>query len=117
MAWSYEDALRYLVARQLDIYVIQVLSQEEIEPEIVGDLRLVDLEGGGAPVPLSGHVSNARKGFLDGKDLERVIQELPEPVRPVVRFAALTGWRRGEILSRTWAHVDFERGIVRLEVE
>jgi hypothetical protein len=41
---GYEEALRYLVARQLDIYVIQILSQEEIEPEIVGDLRLVDIE-------------------------------------------------------------------------
>ena len=41
---GYEDALRYLVARQIDIYVIQILSQEEIEPEIVGDLKLVDVE-------------------------------------------------------------------------
>src|SRR5271165_2962408 len=41
---GYEEALRYLVARQLDIYVIQILSKEEIEPEIVGDLRLVDVE-------------------------------------------------------------------------
>jgi len=41
---GYEEALRYLVARQLDIYVIQVLSQEEIEPEVVGDLKLVDIE-------------------------------------------------------------------------
>lgn len=41
---GYEDAIRYLVARQLDIYVIQILSQEEIEPEIVGDLKLVDVE-------------------------------------------------------------------------
>jgi uncharacterized protein (DUF58 family) len=41
---GYEDALRYLLARQLDIYVIQILSQEEIEPEIVGDLKLVDIE-------------------------------------------------------------------------
>ena len=41
---GYEEALRYLVARQLDIYVIQILSQEEIEPEIVGDLQLVDVE-------------------------------------------------------------------------
>jgi uncharacterized protein (DUF58 family) len=41
---GYEEALRYLVARQMDIYVIQVLSQEEIEPEIVGDLRLIDIE-------------------------------------------------------------------------
>ena len=41
---GYEEALRYLIARQLDIYVVHVLSQEEIEPEIVGDLRLVDVE-------------------------------------------------------------------------
>src|SRR5437868_7391397 len=41
---GYEEALRYLVTRQLDIYVIQVLSQEEIEPEVVGDLKLVDIE-------------------------------------------------------------------------
>src|SRR5262249_33235467 len=41
---GYEEALRYLVARQLDIYVIQILSQEEIDPEVVGDLRLVDIE-------------------------------------------------------------------------
>jgi uncharacterized protein (DUF58 family) len=43
---GYEDALRYLLARQLDIYVIQVLSQEEVEPELAGDLRLVDAEDG-----------------------------------------------------------------------
>src|SRR6202790_213580 len=41
---GYEDALRYLVARQMDIYAIQILSQEEIEPESVGDLKLVDVE-------------------------------------------------------------------------
>src|SRR5262249_50872205 len=41
---GYEDALRYLLARQLDIYVIQVLSQEEIDPDLTGDLKLVDVE-------------------------------------------------------------------------
>src|SRR5207248_10649798 len=39
---GYEDALRYHAARQLDIYCVHVLSQEEIDPEIVGDLKLVD---------------------------------------------------------------------------
>jgi uncharacterized protein (DUF58 family) len=41
---GYEDALRYLVARQYDIYLIHVLSQEEIEPELMGDLKLIDVE-------------------------------------------------------------------------
>ena len=41
---GYEEALRYLLARNLDIYVIHLLSQEEVEPELAGDLRLVDAE-------------------------------------------------------------------------
>lgn len=41
---GYEEALRYLLARNMDIYVIHVLSQEEVEPELAGDLRLVDAE-------------------------------------------------------------------------
>ncbi|WP_152050361.1 DUF58 domain-containing protein [Tautonia marina] len=41
---GYEDALRYLIARNMDIYAVQVLSREEVEPELTGDLRLVDCE-------------------------------------------------------------------------
>jgi uncharacterized protein (DUF58 family) len=41
---GYADALRYLLARNMDIYVVHVLSQEEVEPELTGDLRLVDSE-------------------------------------------------------------------------
>jgi uncharacterized protein (DUF58 family) len=41
---GYTDALRYLLARDMDIYLIHVLSREEVEPELVGDLRLIDAE-------------------------------------------------------------------------
>jgi uncharacterized protein (DUF58 family) len=41
---GYEEALRYLVARQMDIYAIQILSQEEIDPDVTGDVKLVDVE-------------------------------------------------------------------------
>lgn len=41
---GYETALRYLVSQRFDVYVIHVLSQEELEPDIQGDLRLVDCE-------------------------------------------------------------------------
>jgi uncharacterized protein (DUF58 family) len=41
---GYEDALRYLVARNFDIYVVQILSHEEIEPEAMGDFKLIDVE-------------------------------------------------------------------------
>ena len=41
---GFEDGLRYLLARDLDLYVIQVLSPEEMDPQLAGDLRLVDVE-------------------------------------------------------------------------
>lgn len=41
---GYESALRFLLAQDLDVYVIHILSPEELEPDIKGDLRLVDCE-------------------------------------------------------------------------
>lgn len=41
---GYEAALKYLLAQRADVYVIQVLSQEEIDPDVAGDLKLVDCE-------------------------------------------------------------------------
>jgi uncharacterized protein (DUF58 family) len=41
---GYEPALRYLMAQRVDVYVLHVLSQEEIDPDVKGDLRLVDCE-------------------------------------------------------------------------
>jgi uncharacterized protein (DUF58 family) len=41
---GYESALRYLLAQQLDVYVVHVLAAEELNPELTGDLKLVDCE-------------------------------------------------------------------------
>lgn len=41
---GYEAALKYFVSHEMDCFVIQVLSREEIEPDVKGDLRLVDCE-------------------------------------------------------------------------
>ena len=59
-------------------------------------------------------VDNAREGFFAPADLDAIMAELPKPLQPVVRFAALTGWRRGQILPLTWSQVDFNHKVVRL---
>lgn len=41
---GYEQAMRYLVGRNYDLYTIQILSPEEIDPPLTGDLKLVDVE-------------------------------------------------------------------------
>ncbi len=43
---GFEEGLRYLIGRRYDLYAIQLLSPQEIRPEIGGDLRLRDVEDG-----------------------------------------------------------------------
>ncbi len=46
MKEGYADGLRLLVGRGYDLFVVQCLSPQEVEPDIGGDLRLVDVEDG-----------------------------------------------------------------------
>ena len=59
-------------------------------------------------------VSNTREGFAEAAELEKVIEQLPAPLRPAVRFAYLTGWRKSEVLNLQWSAVDWTAGVVRL---
>jgi integrase len=59
---------------------------------------------------------NIRAGFFERDQLESVLKQLPEPIRPVVRMAYITGWRtRSEILPLTWGHIDTGGGMIRLD--
>ena len=61
-------------------------------------------------------VHNTRTGFFEGPEFRAVLAELPDYLKPVMRFAYLTGWRvRSEVLPLTWRQVDFTAGTVRLE--
>jgi uncharacterized protein (DUF58 family) len=68
---GYQEALRYLLARNMDIYVVHILSQEEVNPELVGDLRLVDAEDGEAAeitisAPLLKRYKDTLNAFVGG---------------------------------------------------
>jgi uncharacterized protein (DUF58 family) len=45
---GYEAGLKRLMSPRYDLYVIQVLSPQELEPDLTGDLKLVDVEDGDA---------------------------------------------------------------------
>jgi uncharacterized protein (DUF58 family) len=91
---GYEEAIRYLVARQLDVYVIQVLSQEEIEPDVTGDLRLVDVED-----------DDVAEVTVSGPLLKRYKQNLAAYRAALHDFCA----RRGVTCLFTSNEVPFER--------
>ena len=57
---------------------------------------------------------NARQGFFEKDEFEKVAAALPVAVADVARFAYLSGWRKGEILPLTWENVDRAAGEVRI---
>jgi integrase len=58
---------------------------------------------------------NVRTGFFEAEQLTAVLRHLPVPIRPVIMFAYVTGWRiASEILPLEWRQVDFDAGEIRL---
>ena len=69
---GYEQALRVLLAQQMDVYVIHILSPEELHPDIKGDLRLVDCEDADVAEvtvsrPLLDRYQQTLAAFIDGR--------------------------------------------------
>lgn len=62
-------------------------------------------------------VRNARKGFFERADLDAILRHLQPYLQPLMLCYYVTGWRKNEMLSRQWRHVDFEGGWLRLEPE
>lgn len=61
---------------------------------------------------------NTRKGFFEQHQLASVLAHLPAPLRPVITFAFITGWRiPSEVLPLEWRQVDFAAGEIRLDPE
>jgi uncharacterized protein (DUF58 family) len=68
---GYETAFRFLLTQQMDVYVVHVLSPEELEPEVKGDLRLVDCEDADVAEitvsrPLLDRYKRTLAAFIDG---------------------------------------------------
>jgi len=59
--------------------------------------------------------NNVRKGFFEHGDFLALRNALPEYMKGFATFGYKTGWRKTEIETLTWAQVDREQGIVRLE--
>jgi uncharacterized protein (DUF58 family) len=68
---GYEPVLRFLASQQMDTFVIHVLSQEELEPDVTGDLKLLDCEDGDeaeitVSVPLLSRYQQTLNAFVSG---------------------------------------------------
>ena len=79
-AGGYADGLKALLQRRFDVVLLHVVSEDELEPGLQGDLTLVDSEGG-----------TAREVSVDRWALERYRARLKEHFDAAERFCARHG--------------------------
>jgi len=60
-------------------------------------------------------VSRRRVSFLQREEADRLIEALPEHMKPIVRFALATGFCAGEILGLEWSRVDLVSKVAWLD--
>ncbi len=59
--------------------------------------------------------NNARRGFINAKQMAAIREHMPEDFQGLVTFLFYSGWRVGEALSLEWSRVDRDIGVIRLE--
>jgi len=79
-AGGYADGLKALLQRRFDVFLVHVVSEDELEPGLQGDLTLVDAEGG-----------TAREVSVDRWALERYRERLAQHFEAAERFCARHG--------------------------
>jgi integrase len=80
-------------------------------------LKLAVRRGKLTSVPIITKLSeagNARQGFFEQADFEKVLSHLPEYLQCAARFAFLTGWRKSEVTALRWEWVDRKAGTLTL---
>lgn len=63
------------------------------------------------------HADNRRDRFLTPDEEAKLLEEVPEWVRPAIIFSVNTGLRQGELVSLTWGQVDLPRKTITLTAD
>lgn len=60
---------------------------------------------------------SSRTRWLRKNEVQRLLSELPEYLKDVVRFALATGLRRSNIINLKWSQVDIERNVAWIDAD
>jgi integrase len=116
------DIVTPSIQRYIEMRIGEGAANATINRELAALKRILILGKKHTPpkVDLLPHIpmlkeSNVRKGFFEYGEYLALVDRLPDYLKPFVMFAYKTGWRDTEIADLTWAQVDLDQGIVRLE--
>ncbi len=115
-AFAGQDARAILQADRLRAYVRErqeTAADSTVAQELANLRRAANLAGLTWPRHVMPSVHNVREGYFTTPELDQLYALLPSWLAAAAEFAALTGWRAGNVWGLRWEHVDLKRGTVR----
>ena len=112
-----DRVLRYRVVRQEEGAANGTINRELAALKRMFRLGVIAEQGGPAPAHPDAPRGQRPEGLLRGAGFPAVPgAPVRADLQPLADVGYLTGWRvQDELLTRQWAHVDFEHGWLRLE--
>ncbi len=99
-------------------------SRASINREVAYLGRMLSLAANSDPPKLSRkpklpmlEENNVRQGFVEHEQLLKLLENLPEYLRPLVEFLYLSGWRKREGVNADWTWVDMAAKTITLPAE
>jgi integrase len=115
VAITTRDARAYIAHRQAEGAANATINHELHVLSAAFTLALEDETLHARPRIPTLEENNARAGFFERDQFEAVRRHLPAPLRALVSFMFITGWRnRSETYRLLWAWVDWTGGEIRL---
>jgi integrase len=110
-----EDRITAYVAKRRETAAVATVNRELAA--LRRALRLASWAGKLTRVPRVKALAerNARQGFFEAEQFEAVLKKAPTYLRALLLAYYITGWRKGELLSRERRHLDLKAGWLRLE--
>jgi len=112
-----------LIKRYIEDRQLEGAKNGTINRELASLKRMFNLAARSTPpkvaqVPYIPMLSedNVRQGFFEHDEFLALRDALPDHLKGLISFGYKSGWRISEVTSLTWAQVDLNEGIVRLEV-
>jgi integrase len=107
------------IAAYVDSRLAEKVKPATVNRELAALRRMFSLAVKSGKLASRPHVAmleeqNAREGFFDAADFEEVRSQLQADLGDFAAFAFLTGWRKGEVQTLSWADVDRKASVIRL---
>ena len=89
-------------------------NEETMAVYLKDEMWIADIRVNGKRYRKKFREESGRLRFLDNEEVNRLLKNTPEQIRPIIIIALYTGLRRGELFNLEWKDIDLKRKVLNV---